>query len=186
MMSTVTNDHSRRRLYRVVRRLRLSIVRRLQPLLPQKTYMKLLCDGLRSFGMEIDGAPIYIAPPVEFDGGDYRMIRIEDKVVMSSHVCVLTHDYSLARARDAIEGRTITPEIAFFRPVRIGANSFVGRGSILLPGADIGENCIIGAGSVVRGRVEANSIYVGNPGQVVDQTTDWGNRHLARVASTGQ
>ena len=32
-----------------------------------------------------------------------------------------------------------------------------------MPGAQIGDNVIIGAGSVVRGKVESNSILIGNP-----------------------
>jgi acetyltransferase-like isoleucine patch superfamily enzyme len=47
-----------------------------------------------------------------------------------------------------------------------------------VPGADIGENCIIGAGSVVRGRIPPNSIVVGNPGAVVGDALEWGRRKL--------
>lgn len=48
-------------------------------------------------------------------------------------------------------------------PVILNDNVFVGVGCILLPGAQIGENTIIGAGSVVAGRIKSNGVYAGNP-----------------------
>jgi len=52
-------------------------------------------------------------------------------------------------------------------PVRIGAGSWVGMGVCILPGAQIGEGCVIGAGSVVTGALEPYSVAVGNPAKVI-------------------
>lgn len=49
------------------------------------------------------------------------------------------------------------------KEVIIGANVFIGANSIVLKGSRIGNNTIIGAGSVVTGTLNANSIYAGNP-----------------------
>lgn len=49
------------------------------------------------------------------------------------------------------------------RPVRIGANVWIGGGAIILPGITIGDDAIIGAGSVVTRDVPSGSIVVGNP-----------------------
>lgn len=51
--------------------------------------------------------------------------------------------------------------------VLIGANAFVGAHSIILKGSKIGENSIIGAGSVVAGEVPANQIWAGNPAKFI-------------------
>lgn len=49
------------------------------------------------------------------------------------------------------------------RPVRIGANVWIGGGAIILPGVTIGDDAIIGAGSIVTGNVPSGSTVAGNP-----------------------
>lgn len=52
-------------------------------------------------------------------------------------------------------------------PVRIGAGSWIGDRVTVLAGADIGSNCTIGAGAVVRGTIPDNSIAAGVPARVI-------------------
>jgi virginiamycin A acetyltransferase len=40
-------------------------------------------------------------------------------------------------------------------------------GVCILPGARLGDGCVVGAGSVVAGELESNSIAVGNPARVI-------------------
>jgi maltose O-acetyltransferase len=49
------------------------------------------------------------------------------------------------------------------RPVRIGSNVWLGGGAIILPGVTIGDDAIVGAGSVVTGEVPAGATVAGNP-----------------------
>ncbi|WP_433909966.1 sugar O-acetyltransferase [Sphingomonas yabuuchiae] len=49
------------------------------------------------------------------------------------------------------------------RPIRIGANVWIGGGALILPGVTIGDDVIIGAGSVVTRDVAAGQTVVGNP-----------------------
>lgn len=53
------------------------------------------------------------------------------------------------------------------RPVRIGAGSWIGHGSVILPGVAIGRHCVIGANSVVTGDIPDYSVAVGAPAKVV-------------------
>lgn len=53
------------------------------------------------------------------------------------------------------------------REVNIGKNVFIGMNCSILKGVKIGDNSIIGAGSVVLTDVEANSIYAGNPAKFI-------------------
>jgi acetyltransferase-like isoleucine patch superfamily enzyme len=165
-------------MFRALRRLGLAMTGLLYPVLPQRVYMAWFVSLLRMAGMQVIGSPIYIAPNCYFDKTDYSLITIEDQVVISGFVIVLTHDFSLARVRDALAGKPCYPEVALVRRVRIGRNSFIGMRSILMPGADVGANCIVGAGSVIRGEVPDNSIVTGNPAKVVGNSLEWGRRKL--------
>jgi acetyltransferase-like isoleucine patch superfamily enzyme len=51
--------------------------------------------------------------------------------------------------------------------VRIGSGSWLGHGTVVLPGADDGRNVAVGAGSVVTGSLPDFSVAVGNPARVI-------------------
>ena len=51
--------------------------------------------------------------------------------------------------------------------MRIGRNCWIGAGAILLPGVTVGDNSVIGAGSVVTRDVPPNVVAVGNPCRVM-------------------
>lgn len=53
------------------------------------------------------------------------------------------------------------------RPVRIGSGSWLGHGAVVLPGAQIGRNVVIGANSVVTGTIPDHSVAVGAPARVI-------------------
>jgi acetyltransferase-like isoleucine patch superfamily enzyme len=53
------------------------------------------------------------------------------------------------------------------RPVVIGDNVWLGVGVIVLKGAKIGDNTVIGANSVVMGEIPANVVAAGNPCRVI-------------------
>jgi maltose O-acetyltransferase len=52
------------------------------------------------------------------------------------------------------------------RPVRIGANVWIRGGAIILPGVTIGDDAVIGAGSIVTRDVPAGAKTVGNPARI--------------------
>ena len=52
-------------------------------------------------------------------------------------------------------------------PVVIGSGSWIGSGAVILPGARIGRQCVIGANSVVRGEVPDFSVVAGVPAKVI-------------------
>lgn len=138
----------------------------------RKWHMPLQMWWFRRRGMTIRGAPIYISALTWFDGSDYSLISIGDKVVISSGVRILTHDYAISRAL-AAAGMEMESEVAFVRPVAIGDNSFVGTHSIIMPGTVIGRNVIVSAGTVVKGNIPDNSIVAGNPCMVIGNTIEY-------------
>ncbi|MFC7496600.1 MULTISPECIES: acyltransferase [unclassified Nocardioides] len=53
------------------------------------------------------------------------------------------------------------------QPVRIGSGSWIGHGAIILPGATIGRNVVVAAGSVVRGEVADHTVVGGAPARLI-------------------
>ena len=70
------------------------------------------------------------------------------------------------------------------RPVSIGAGSWLGAGAIILPGARIGRNVVVAAGSVVRGEVPDRCVVAGVPAKVIREHTEAGWQP-PRIASRG-
>jgi acetyltransferase-like isoleucine patch superfamily enzyme len=62
------------------------------------------------------------------------------------------------------------------RPVSIGAGSWLGAGAIILPGARIGRNVVVAAGSVIRGDVPDRCVVAGIPAKIVREHTPAGWR----------
>lgn len=55
------------------------------------------------------------------------------------------------------------------QPIKIGDNCFIGMNSIILKGTTLGNNVVVGAGSVVHGSFPDNCIIAGNPAKVIRQ-----------------
>jgi maltose O-acetyltransferase len=90
---------------------------------------------------------------------DVVEVSIGDGTQIGPGVQILAADHP----RDAA-GRASGLE--FGRPVRIGRNVWIGGGAILLPGVTIGDDAVIGAGSVVTRNVPAGARAFGNPARV--------------------
>lgn len=58
------------------------------------------------------------------------------------------------------------------KPVFIGNNVWIGSNVIILPGVRIGDNCVIGAGSIVTKDIPANKVVVGNPAKIIKDNYD--------------
>lgn len=138
---------------------------------------------LRRWGTNFTGRPAYIAGTVSIDGTDFSLITLGEGVTISGYTRILTHDWSPYTVGKAMEIYTMEP-MGRILPVKIGDYSFVGTRSIVMPGANIGRGCIIGAGTVVRGAVPDFSIVIGNPGQIVGDTRDYIAKKFPEHADT--
>ena len=85
-----------------------------------------------------------------------RLISIGNDVTLTG-VTLLTHDASLKKLTG----------YSRFGKVRIGNMVFVGKNSTILPNVSIGDNVIVGAGSIVTRDIPSNSVAVGNPCRVI-------------------
>jgi maltose O-acetyltransferase len=90
---------------------------------------------------------------------DVVTVTIGEKTQVGPGVQILTAEHP----RDAKER---AGGLEYARPVRIGANVWIGGGAIMLPGVTIGDHAVVGAGAVVTRDVPPNTTVVGNPARV--------------------
>ncbi len=91
---------------------------------------------------------------------DVNLIEIGDRTQIGPSVQIYAADHP----RDP-EARRANLESG--RAVRIGANVWIGGGAILLPGITVGDDAIIGAGSIVTHDVPAGATVAGNPARPI-------------------
>jgi UDP-2-acetamido-3-amino-2,3-dideoxy-glucuronate N-acetyltransferase len=109
--------------------------------------------------VDIEGE-VVIGDHVSLQSGVYitRGVLIEDEVFMGPRVITM-NDKRITHRR---------PNLTFVRAApRILRAARVGGGSILMPGVTIGENALIGSGSVVSKDVPDKAIVMGNPARFV-------------------
>ncbi len=101
---------------------------------------------------------------------DNAEIRIGNRVLIASNVQFYTSSHPVLpqeRLVDDWKEKGTTFFRTYARPIEIKDNVWIGGGSILLPGVTVGENSVIGAGSVVTRSIPANCVAVGNPCRVI-------------------
>jgi maltose O-acetyltransferase len=93
---------------------------------------------------------------------DVTHVTIGDRTQIGPAVQIYAADHP----RDPVQRRE---GFEFARPVAIGSDVWIGGGAIILPGVTIGDNSIIGAGSVVTRNVAPGATVVGNPARAAVQ-----------------
>ncbi len=90
---------------------------------------------------------------------DVAAVSIGDGAQVGPYVQLLTADHPRdpALRRQGLESG---------KPVRIGRNVWIGGGAIVLPGVSVGDDAVVGAGSVVTRDVPAGATVMGNPARV--------------------
>ncbi|KAA0118498.1 capsule biosynthesis protein CapG [Mycolicibacterium sp. P9-22] len=76
------------------------------------------------------------------------------------------------------------PEIDVVRPIHVGDNVYFGYGCLVMPGATIGNNVVVGAGSVVAGTIPDNSVVGGVPARVIKSVAEYETAALAKSSPT--
>lgn len=101
------------------------------------------------------------------------LITIGDDVVFGPNVYLLAHDASTKNHLGYTRIGKIT----------IGNNVFIGADATIMPGVSIGNNSIIGTGSIVTKDVPENTVYAGNPAKFICTLEDYleKNRNLMQT-----
>ncbi|MCH5683669.1 sugar O-acetyltransferase [Niabella sp. W65] len=96
---------------------------------------------------------------------DCAPVTFGNNVLLAPNVSIYTAGHPVH-----YEPRNEAYEYAF--PVTIGNNVWIGGNTVINPGISIGDNSVIGSGSVVTKNIPANVIAVGNPCKVIRDITD--------------
>lgn len=101
--------------------------------------------------------------------GCAHYIEIGDDCLFASKIYISDHNHGIYKG----SGQSKITELVDYRrldadkKVIIGKNVWLGEGVSVLPGSEIGNNCIIGANAVVVGKIPSNTIAVGIPAKVI-------------------
>lgn len=91
-------------------------------------------------------------------------IDIGDDTMIAANVIIVDSDFHVPWPP---ENRWINSTTGFDREVVIGSKVWIGMNTVILKGSHIGDNSIIGAGSLVVGDIPANVLAAGNPARVI-------------------
>lgn len=125
------------------------------------------------------GEDCYIEPPLHANWAgkhvhfgkavyaNFGLTLVDDTDIFVGDNTMLAPNVVIATA-----GHPINPELRskgyqFNMPVHIGKNCWLGAGVLVMPGVTIGDNTVIGAGSVVTKDIPANVVAYGNPCKVI-------------------
>jgi len=121
----------------------------------------------QSLGVRVGQRCKFIGVNKQTFGSEAYLIEIGDHVEISSGVRFFTHDGGVWVFREN------EPDLDSFGTIVVGNNVFIGHGSVILKGARISDNCVIGAGSVVIGEIPPNSVAAGVPAKVIKHISDY-------------
>ena len=133
---------------------------------------------LRAMFAEI-GDGCYIEPPLHANFGgrhvhfgsrvyaNFNLTLVDDTHIYVGDATMLGPNVTLATAGHPILPALRAQGYQYNAPVRIGRNCWLGAGVVVLPGVTIGDNTVVGAGSVVTKDLPANVVAAGNPCRVL-------------------
>lgn len=129
------------------------------------------------------GSRFFIEPPFRCDYGynirlgenfyaNYNLTILDSAPVHFGDDVLIGPNVSLFTASHPIHPEPRVAGWEFAKPIAIGDRVWIGGHTVINPGVTIGENTVIGAGSVVTKDIPANVVAVGNPCRVLREITE--------------
>jgi acetyltransferase-like isoleucine patch superfamily enzyme len=105
---------------------------------------------------------------------DDAKVQIGDHCSFGPNVTIVTpvHPMLPHERRGIMDKDGNMKHMCYAKPVKIGNDCWFGANVVVCPGVTIGDNCVIGAGSVVVRDIPPNSLAAGNPCRVIREITD--------------
>ena len=130
------------------------------------------------------GENCYIEPPFHSNWGgknvhfgnsvyaNFNLTLVDDCDIFVGNNVMFAPNVTVATATHPINPVLRSKQAQYNLPVHIGNNVWIGTGATILPGVSIGDNTVIGAGSVVTKDIPANVVAVGNPCKVLREINE--------------
>lgn len=127
------------------------------------------------------GENCYIEPPFHSNFGgrhihfgnnvycNFNVTMVDDTYIYVGDNTLFGPNVTIATASHPLDPELRSKGFQFNKPVRIGKNCWFGAGAIVVPGVTIGDNVVIGAGSVVTKDLPSNVVAVGNPCKIIKE-----------------
>ncbi len=100
-------------------------------------------------------------------GSEPWIISLGNNVHITDGVRFITHDGGTLIFRKDV------PDLEITKPIKIGNDVYIGTNVILLPGVNIGNKVVIGAGAIVTSDIPDNSVAVGVPARVIKTADEY-------------
>ncbi|MDD5899690.1 MAG: sugar O-acetyltransferase [Lachnospiraceae bacterium] len=125
------------------------------------------------------GENCYIEPPFRANWGgknlhfgnhvyaNFNLTCVDDAPIYVGNDVMFAPNVVITTTNHTIDPELRKDMLQYVRPVHIGNCVWIGSGVVILPGVTIGDNSVIGAGSVVTKDIPANVVAVGNPCRVL-------------------
>lgn len=103
---------------------------------------------------------------------------VDDADIFIGDYCMIGPGTVFATAGHPVNPRLRELRYVYNQPIRVGRNVWIGSGVQIMPGITIGDNSVIGAGSVVTKDIPANVVAVGNPFHVLREIGPQDNQYF--------
>lgn len=117
------------------------------------------------------GSQIYI---------NFNLTVVDDGNVYIGNKVMCGPNVTIATANHPILPQLREKGLQYNRDVHIEDNVWIGAGAVIVPGVTIGENSVIGAGSIVTKDIPTNTVAVGNPCRVVREINEHDREYFFR------
>lgn len=108
------------------------------------------------------------------------LISVGNNVRIAREVLLLTHGgvWALRHAYEDMK------DFDYYGKISIGNNVYIGQRAIIMPGVKIGNNCVIGAATIVNKSIPDNSIVAGNPCKYITNTDSFVKKMMTQKIDT--
>lgn len=141
-------------------------------------------DEILREAMGTYGDNLYIIPPVYANCGltnvhvgknvviNFNCTFVDDGEIFIGDDCMIGPGCNIATSVHPISPRLRRHKLQYNKPIHIGNNVWLGAGVTVLPGITIGDDAVVGAGSVVTKDVPTKAIVAGNPAKLIRMITE--------------
>ena len=122
----------------------------------------------KNFSLVIDEGEVFIGNNVFFNNGcsivSHKSIKVGDNCIFGENVKIYDHNHKFAEYNTEKKYQGYSSA-----EIKIGKNCWLANNVILLKGAEIGDNSVIGAGCIIKSKIPANVVVTLNDNYTIDK-----------------